>query len=251
MSDGLDALTDKEKDTLRLMLRGHDAKSMARKLELSVHTINERLRNARRKLGVSSSREAARKLAAAENAGPKSFVDKDLGGAGRVMAGDVSSVPEVRQPGGRGKGRTVALLIGVTIMTVLIAALLLSSPLVSDQADAPAAQITASDAAVDAVARRWLKLVDAGDWKASYAGTASQFRTANTLERWSETASHVQGDLGKLLTRKLLSVDDVPSPQGLVAVKYRADYTNRSGAIETVSLVREDGTWKVAGIYVS
>ncbi|GAA0731919.1 MULTISPECIES: helix-turn-helix domain-containing protein [Sphingomonas] len=58
------ALTEREKTTLRLLLAGHDAKSIARELELSVHTVNERLRDARRKLGVASSREAARRLAA-------------------------------------------------------------------------------------------------------------------------------------------------------------------------------------------
>ena len=60
MADGYDALTEKEKETLRLMARGHDAKSAASALSLSVHTINERLRAARRKLAVTSSREAAR-----------------------------------------------------------------------------------------------------------------------------------------------------------------------------------------------
>ena len=44
MADGYDALTEKEKETLRLMARGHDAKSAASALSLSVHTINERLR---------------------------------------------------------------------------------------------------------------------------------------------------------------------------------------------------------------
>ena len=45
MTEGIKALTDKEKETLRLILRGHDAKSSARELGLSVHTINERLRD--------------------------------------------------------------------------------------------------------------------------------------------------------------------------------------------------------------
>src|SRR3546814_10526644 len=59
---GIQALTEKEKETLRLLVDGHDAKSMARHLGLSVHTINERLRDARRKMSASSSREAARQL---------------------------------------------------------------------------------------------------------------------------------------------------------------------------------------------
>ena len=48
VKEGLWALTENEKQTLRLMVRGHDAKSIARSLDLSVHTINERLRDARR-----------------------------------------------------------------------------------------------------------------------------------------------------------------------------------------------------------
>ena len=62
VKEGFGALTEKEKQTLRLIVRGHDAKSVARSLGLSVHTINERLRDARRKMAVSSSREAARLL---------------------------------------------------------------------------------------------------------------------------------------------------------------------------------------------
>jgi DNA-binding CsgD family transcriptional regulator len=58
-NDDFWALTEREKQTLRLIVRGHDAKSIARSLDLSVHTINERLRDARRKMAVSSSREAA------------------------------------------------------------------------------------------------------------------------------------------------------------------------------------------------
>ncbi|MCB2088333.1 MAG: helix-turn-helix transcriptional regulator [Sphingomonadaceae bacterium] len=75
-------LSEKERQALRLILRGHDAKSMAGELGLSVHTINERLRNARRKLSVTSSKEAARLLLEAEAAEgdyPDLIVAKELG----------------------------------------------------------------------------------------------------------------------------------------------------------------------------
>ena len=62
MKNAIAELTEKEKQTLRLIVLGHDAKSMATALDLSVHTINERLRSARRKLETTSSREAARTL---------------------------------------------------------------------------------------------------------------------------------------------------------------------------------------------
>ncbi len=54
-------LSEREKEALRLLLVGYDAKSIANTFGLSVHTVNDRLRDARRKLGVSSSREAARR----------------------------------------------------------------------------------------------------------------------------------------------------------------------------------------------
>ncbi len=79
--EGYRALTDREKQTLRLLLDGHDAKSMARHLDLSVHTVNERLRDARRKLSVSSSREAARLLRQHEGAAPDKSGDSALGDA--------------------------------------------------------------------------------------------------------------------------------------------------------------------------
>ncbi len=72
---GVGALTDREKQMLRLIVRGHDAKSTPRTLNLSVHAINERLRDARRKLAVSSSRYAARMLLEAEGEPPVATPD--------------------------------------------------------------------------------------------------------------------------------------------------------------------------------
>lgn len=251
MAEGLQALTDKEKETLRLIVRGHDAKSMANELSLSVHTINERLRVARRKLSVTSSREAARLLLESEGEPYEKIVGKQLGDGEAAAPGDASPVPGTRQPGGWGKGRKSALLIGGILMSLLVAALLLSTPLASDGSGSPASEIAARDATIEAAARGWLELVDAHNWAASYAGTAAPFRKANTLKLWSDTAEEVQGDFGAMLSRQFLGVDDVPSPQGFTMVKFRTDYANRAGVIETLSLVREDGTWKVAGIYVS
>jgi DNA-binding CsgD family transcriptional regulator len=59
-------IPEREREVLRLLVRGHDAKSIARALGISLNVVNERLRDSRRRLGVSSSREAARLLAAHE-----------------------------------------------------------------------------------------------------------------------------------------------------------------------------------------
>lgn len=72
-------LSEREREVLRLLLHGHDAKSIAREQGLSVNTVNERLRMSRRKLGVSSSREAARLLGAHEAGHPNSSGPKEIG----------------------------------------------------------------------------------------------------------------------------------------------------------------------------
>ena len=61
------ALTDKEVEILRLLASGHTVKSIAVQLGRSEASINERLREARRKAHVGSSRELARLLAAQKN----------------------------------------------------------------------------------------------------------------------------------------------------------------------------------------
>jgi DNA-binding CsgD family transcriptional regulator len=60
---GLSAcLTDRELEILRLLVAGHTVKTIAARLGRSETSINERLRSARRKTGVGSSRELARLL---------------------------------------------------------------------------------------------------------------------------------------------------------------------------------------------
>ena len=243
MSEGCDALTEKEKETLRLMVRGHDAKSMASELSLSVHTINERLRAARRKLDVTSSREAARLLFESEAGSHEKSVDESFGDA---RDGQTSHDPPVVK-----RASKTALLIGAIIMSLLAAALLLSTPMASHDGGAKETEHPARDMAVEVAAQSWLKLVDARDWEASYAATASSFRKANSIELWRDTATQVQGELGETLSRQLLGVDDVPSPQGIVMVRYRTDFANGAGKSETLSMVLDGGEWKVAGIYIS
>ncbi|WP_293697373.1 MULTISPECIES: helix-turn-helix domain-containing protein [unclassified Sphingopyxis] len=57
-----ECLTDREMEVLRLLVAGHTVKTIAARLGRSETSINERLRAARRKTGVGSSRELARLL---------------------------------------------------------------------------------------------------------------------------------------------------------------------------------------------
>ena len=141
MHEGLGELSGREKEVLRLLLTGHDAKSAATTLGLSVHTVNERLREARRKLGVSSSREAARLLGAAESQSHNFFGDKKLGVAGAAILTQTDQ-PYPRQ-GATAPARPVE---GMLVLSLTITAfLLLSAVNTSGEAQAPVAAAETMD----------------------------------------------------------------------------------------------------------
>jgi len=145
MATGYQALTEKEKQTLRLIVRGHDAKSTARHLGLSVHTVNERLRDARRKLEVSSSREAARLVLDREGEDPEKLGDKQMGEAAAGLPMAQRDEPDPGKVGASGAASRVSWLIaGVFIMSVFLVILALATVPQSTgnpaSAEAPAAE---------------------------------------------------------------------------------------------------------------
>lgn len=254
MTEGHQALTEKERETLRLLVQGYDAKSMARHLGLSVHTVNERLRDARRKMATSSSREAARLLREAEEQTPQFLGDKTLGGA----SGRIDRQTAGQPARGRGIWRRTGWIAGGTVMSISLALLALSA--LSGPTQAPATPLVAAaatesspatEAAVTQAARAWLALIDKDDWSASWAATGDAFRSLNTEQRWTEASQQVRGRVGTIRSRELIAVTYAPAPPyGYWILKYRADYAKQPQALETLSLAWDDGAWKVVGITV-
>jgi DNA-binding CsgD family transcriptional regulator len=249
------ALTEKEKLTLRLIVRGHDAKSIARSLGLSVHTINERLRDARRKMAVGSSREAARLLLEAEGGGLGSPAPELFGDAGIGEDAGRPSVDQESAPiGGVGRGyRPVSIFIGVLLMTLLLGLLALTA-LPPAASTAPPVSIAAPAAPIPEVvdtARQFLELVDHGRWDESYRATGASFRKHNTAEVWASVSEKVRVPLGAVISRTFASEQNLPAPPaGYEVVKFSTRFANKAEAVETVTLEREDGGWRVAGVMI-
>lgn len=255
------ALTEKEKQTLRLIVRGHDAKSIARSLGLSVHTINERLRDARRKMAVLSSREAARLLLEVEGVDPTASHPEYLGD---VQIGADAPDTQVDQEGApiSGAGRAIRpfwIIIGVCLMTLAVSLLALTAlpylaaPPSQSPTSAPAteaASATPNAEVVDA-ARQWLVLGDQGRWDDGYRATGSAFQKLNTPQVWASVSEKVRVPLGALVSRDLLSQQYLLAPpNGFEMVKFRTRFANKAEAVETVTLEREDGRWRVVSVMI-
>jgi DNA-binding CsgD family transcriptional regulator len=190
------ALSDREKETLRLLLEGHDAKSIARNLGISVHTVNERLRGSRRKLEVGSSREAARILARHEQWTPNSVVYNEIG-----LAGDAGHPDNGRRRAGRkGVEHPLVLAIGGTlIMSLVIATAMLTS--------------LASGATEPGPLPHWSTATAAPD-----RGP----RAMNTIRVEGDQLLWNGGETSAASARDLLGIVNQMNPQPLVVLSYSA-----------------------------
>ncbi|UZK68381.1 DUF4019 domain-containing protein [Sphingomonas sp. S1-29] len=261
MAEGVQALTEREKETLRLLLGGHDAKSIARSLDLSVHTVNERLRDARRKLAVSSSREAARLLDEVERDDPNLLVDKELGVALTPVDGEDRQHSDERRTGGRS---LFWLSGGMLIMSLLIAAAVLSFAFFgnggTESPQAPngdrvetAPNAVQSPATVAAGA--WVLLLDDQRWDESWNAAGALFKSQMPKARWASTIQPVRQPFGPMSSRTLQSATKASSLPGAPAGEYeivvfKTDFAQKPGAIETVVLAREGDDWKVNGYFM-
>ncbi|MEM1196952.1 MAG: DUF4019 domain-containing protein [Pseudomonadota bacterium] len=244
----LDQLTDKEKQVLRLLARGHDAKSTANSLSLSVHTINERLRAARRKLNVTSSREAARLLLEIEQAEPKKLGSKILGDAPNRFSTD----PE---PAAADTRREKFWIGGIVMTTFFaLAAVLLSSTNSMDDRSVSDSSAVTEDAELkeyDRAAREWLALVDEYDWVESFAAAGQSFQKPNTVATWREASKLARVPLGAVVSRTTWTADFVAAPpKGYVVVVFKTDFAERPGAFERVTLEKEEDGWKAVAYVI-
>lgn len=193
-----DALNTRELEVLRLLAEGHTIKSIAAQLDRTEASINERLRDARRKTGMGSSRELARQL------GAQKIWDKnpDL-----AMTSPSSEAPV--QPASRGltgpKG-TIAMLIA---MPLIAAGSLLMA------ADAP---YNAARPQSAVAAAQGSPLV--GRWALDVAGVPADERPrAVTISfsvapdrRWTTQVEIVNPDGGTLHAESTAALDAAPVP---------------------------------------
>ncbi|QIG52814.1 DUF4019 domain-containing protein [Altererythrobacter sp. BO-6] len=266
MLPSLDDLTDKEKEALRLLLAGHDAKSSAGALDISVHTVNDRLRNARRKLGVSSSREAARILGDAEGAGPQIPAHTSLGIPRSTGQSDTADLINTAPHKAFGLTWFAG---GMLIMSIIIAAAVIVSfaNIGSTEAGRTAAQNTVttetgSPAAADdpvsiARAEKFMARVDARDWEGSWKATGPYFRSQASLAEWTKLIEPVRTPLGKVESRRLVSVQrtsTVPgAPEGdYQIIQFQTDFAGREMiATETVVMLRGQNGWEIVGFFIA
>lgn len=100
------------------------------------------------------------------------------------------------------------------------------------------------------VSQQWLDSVDRGDYDRAWLQSAGRLKTKVKQREWSLGMKAFRKKVGPLKHRYLYTLNRHPKGGGLpdtCTLYYITDYENFAVPHETVFLVHEDGSWKVAG----
>ena len=146
-------------------------------------------------------------------------------------------------------------------MGAMIARIMFSLLLIAAISAATSGRVHAEDrnAAVQhaiKAADAWLKLLDEGQYRASWEQSASFFKEKITAEGWAKMARDARAPLGPLLSRNFklaayaTTLPGAP-PGQYVVIEYDASYANRKDVIDKVTpMLDTDGRWRVSGYWI-
>jgi hypothetical protein len=132
------------------------------------------------------------------------------------------------------------------LRSLLIALLLFgaAAPAFAQAAPAKKSTITAATPAPDDRARQWLVLVDDKNYAQSWSEAAKAFQNHQKTDAWAADAATRRAPLGAVASRGLKSID--LSRGNTAVIRYDTVFAHKAAAIETVTLIFENGSWSVA-----
>jgi hypothetical protein len=107
-----------------------------------------------------------------------------------------------------------------------------------------------------AAAKTWLALIDAKNYAQSYKDAADIFHEGISEAKWEEMVRSGRGKAGALKSRAIQAAEltkTLPGvPDGDYAnVSFQADFETKGPSTEIVTLVHENGKWKVGGYHIN
>jgi hypothetical protein len=105
-------------------------------------------------------------------------------------------------------------------------------------------------------ANDWLKVVDAGEYPRSWDEAAAVAKKTATREVWSQNLEKIRRPLGKMVSRRVYSVDystNLPGvpPGQYVVIIFATAFENKPQAFERIiPTLDPDGVWRVSGYFI-
>ena len=118
-----------------------------------------------------------------------------------------------------------------------------------------AALAAAPEDQAQAQGEAWLSLIDSGKYGGSWTQASAFFRAHVDQQKWTQMANAARGPLGAKTNRSLKSITFAKTlpgaPDGHYAVAiFDASFTNKASAVETLTMMDENGEWRMAGYFI-
>jgi hypothetical protein len=119
----------------------------------------------------------------------------------------------------------------------------------------PAAASAADARKATDAAKSWVVLLDAKAYARSWNAASGLFQSHVPQEQWERAVQAARGPMGALVSRHVAGAEfagTLPgAPDGqYVVVRFDTKFAHKAAAIETVTMVLDNGSWKSAGYYV-
>ena len=114
----------------------------------------------------------------------------------------------------------------------------------------------ASIAAAETAAAGWLRLLDDGQYDASWAQAADLFKQRVTQDEWQARVKTVRESLGKFVARSRTTAASMRTLPGVpdgdyVVLRFATTFSKKQNAMETVTEMRgADGSWRMVGYFL-
>jgi len=134
----------------------------------------------------------------------------------------------------------------------IIAAIFLSAlagPAFSQASPARPSTVTAVTPTPDDRARQWLVLVDDKNYTQSWSQAGKAFQGRLKTDLWAKEAGTVREPLGAVASRGLKSID--LTRNNTAVIRYDTAFAHKAAAVETNTLVFENGGWAVSDYSVN
>ena len=112
-----------------------------------------------------------------------------------------------------------------------------------------------ADEEASAIGAKWLSLLDDQKYEENWSQAASMFRDQVNKQQWAMALKRSREPMGPVLSRTSSRVDFVKTlreaPDGDYAIiHFTTSFKNKAGVTERLTLVKEDGKWRVAAYAV-
>jgi hypothetical protein len=105
-------------------------------------------------------------------------------------------------------------------------------------------------------AKQWLTLVDDQNYADSYKQMGAVARGKISADSWSRKVGDVRAPLGAMSSRALKDVKLTKTLPAMrdgqyAIVRYETAFAHKTAAVESVTLVSENGAWSVIGYFIN